>query len=74
MNIWKGAIMKKHILVCRSADGLELKRKSDLIKILRSEIKYETAEGVILSAPLYAIYLVNAFFGSLQIIPEHLKK
>ena len=57
-----------------SADGLELKTKKQLIEILRTEIKFDTDTdtGTILKAPLYAIYLVYKFFGSL--LPKHLSK
>lgn len=57
-----------------SSDGLELKTKKELIEILRTEIKFDTAEGTILKAPLYAIYLVYKFFGSLIVIPKYLSK
>ena len=55
-----------------SADGLELKTKKQLIEILRTEIKFDTDTGTILKAPLYAIYLVYKFFGS--VLPKHLSK
>lgn len=55
-------------------DDLESKTKKELVGMLRSNIHYETAEGVILHAPLYAVYLINAFFGSLTHIKEIVKK